>query len=424
MDTQLTIEKIVSGGRGLAHHDGTTIFVDGALPGEVVKARLEKGGARWAIGQLQSIEQPSQYRQTPHEAHYFVCSPWQAVDYSYQLELKQTILKEIFDRPGLELPVLPFATVNSPLPALGYRNKLEFAVVADDAGQLSLQLHQRGSHEAFVAAPDGCVLGTPEMNQMVVAVLQRMNAMAAPDVFKSVIIRKSLVDNALMVVIMVEKSRKQDWQRLVVPGLDNLIVALVQTDDRPRLLWSRGNQNLTEASAVGRLDYGWNSFYQVNPAAFELALPAIVEAVPTGSRVADLYGGVGVIGLAVAGRSADVLGIEVDPAAVVAARANAARLNIANYRVTTASAELLTATHLLGRDVVIVDPPRSGLHERTIASLMAASPAVIVYVSCDPVTQARDITRLQEQYVAQSVQPFDFYPGTPHMETLVVLHRR
>ena len=144
---------------------------------------------------------------------------------------------------------------------------------------------------------------------------------------------------------------------------------------------------------------------------------------PAGSTVVDAYGGTGAIGLRLAGTAAQVVGIESDAAAAEVATANADRAGISNYR----SLAGPTETHreaLQTADVVVVDPPRAGLTSEFIRHLLSAKPERIIYLSCNPATQARDLIALSPSYMAGDVAGLDFYPGTLHLESLSVLTRR
>jgi 23S rRNA (uracil1939-C5)-methyltransferase len=156
---------------------------------------------------------------------------------------------------------------------------------------------------------------------------------------------------------------------------------------------------------------------------FEHALRDILDNVPSGARVVDLYGGVGTIGLPAAKIARSVVGVEINQSSVDLANLNAAKADIANYTAVAVPAERMDTRVLKEADCVIVDPPRAGLHQRVIGYLLEAAPKRIIYLSCNPVTQARDLMMLAPDYRAESVLGYDFYPGTLHIETLAVLDR-
>jgi len=418
MTKQVTFEKIVGGGKALGYLDGKPCFAAGPLPGEVCDVVVKREKAGFAEANVARIVQPVAERSLPAEDHYLECSPWQNVVYDRQLELKRAMLAEAYSGPKLHLPVTAMTGAKK---QIGYRNKLEFSLRKGE--HVDLAFHARGSYEELVVLPEGCRLGSEAINKAALAIAGRIEALKLAGYVETVTVRQSVANGGLLGVVALHQVPKRAWDDLGGLGLAGLVVTRVRHRDAHELVWHDGELQLEEKIAGLNLAYPYDGFFQTNPPAFEDALAGILAAIPKGANVVDLYGGVGSIGLAVAGRADSVVGVEVNLSSVEWSLGNADRNGIVNYTAVHAPAERLEAKVLRGADCVIVDPPRAGLHGRVIDSLLEAGPARIVYLSCNPATQVRDVQLLSEAYRAQGVDGFDFYPGTLHLESLVVLDR-
>ncbi len=421
MSQIVTFDKIVPEGKALAHWHDKALFVVGPLPGESARVAITREKRHWAEGVVREYMTTSQHRQRPYEEHYGSCSPWQAVDYAHQLELKQAMLAEVYGRPGLELPV---ASMQGSSRQQGYRNKLEFTLMTDEAGRLALAFHRRGSYRQLVAAPHGCVLGTEEMNGAARALADRLQGLGLAGVAETLTVRQSHTHGRVIAVLLVQEPVARDWSRLLGPEVAGLAVVRKMRHDQYETLWHQGELELAETIGGVELHYPWDSFFQVNVPTFAQALESILAALEPGTKVVDLYGGAGTIGLPAARIAREVVGVEAVASSVELAARNAARNGLENYRAVAVLSEKMDVELLQGADTIIVDPPRAGLHPKVVRFLLAAGPRQIVYLSCNPVTQARDIIALAEGYAAGSVAGFDFYPGTLHLESLVTLKRR
>jgi 23S rRNA (uracil1939-C5)-methyltransferase len=366
---------------------------------------------------LLEVTKPSRHRHEAREEHFRLCSPWQGVEYGYQLELKRGMLAEIFGRPELELEVKGLVAAPE---QFGYRNKLEFGLATREDGRLELAFHARGSETHMVPLPRGCVLGSAAINTAALAMVEQLNQLEIGE-GASLMIRESHTDGKILAVVGLGRRIKRDWGRLQIPEATGVVVSQVRPGHAHERLWEAGETNLQERVGGVDLRYPFDGFFQTNVPAFEHALERILAAVPAKARVVDLYGGVGAIGLPVAKIARSVVGVEINGGAAEQAAANAARAGLTNYEALALPAERLPVEALKGSEVVIVDPPRAGLDRRVVAALLETAPKRIIYLSCNPVTQARDIMMLAEKYRAGAVTGFDFYPGTLHVESLIVL---
>jgi 23S rRNA (uracil1939-C5)-methyltransferase len=418
MQKTVMFEKIVGGGVALGYTDGKPCFAGGPLPGETAVVEVLKDKPHHMEAAVLELVRKAGSRTGRAEAHYLLCSPWQDVDYAYQLQLKREVLEETFGRPELKLPVLGMTAAAE---TLSYRNKLEFSLSKRDGG-LDLAFHRRGSYEDVVALPEGCALGSKKMNEAALELAGRAHRLGLDDYMETLTVRRSVATGDLLGHIALhEAPRKLDYSGLADKTLAGVVVSQVRRRSDHELIWSNGVTSLVERLGGSDLEYPYDGFFQTNVTMFETILDAMLAAMPRGGRIIDIYGGVGTIGLAAAKFSREVVGVELNVSSVKLAEANAGRAGLTNYQSIGVSAGRIDPELLAGADCVVVDPPRAGLEVRLVRQLLAARPKKIVYLSCNPATQARDLVLLGEAYRAPGINGFDLYPGTLHLESLAVL---
>ncbi|GAC1371733.1 MAG: 23S rRNA (uracil(1939)-C(5))-methyltransferase RlmD [Candidatus Saccharimonadales bacterium] len=420
MTKTVTFEKIVGGGKAMGHADGKPCFASGPLPGETCVVELVKDKPGFAEAVVVSIADDSSRRSGAAEAHYLSCSPWQNVDYEYQLKLKKVILTEAFGRLGFEVPVKDLIKSTH---LSGYRNKLEFSLKPVN-GQLELAFHARGSYEDLVVLPEGCKLGHPAMNAAALKLAKAAHAMKLDGYIETLTVRRSEATGALLGHIALHQVPKRDWSDLKLAEFAGVVVSRVRRRVEHELVWTSGQTTLTEKVGGLELSYPYDGFFQTNIPMFEKILENIITEVPAAGRLIDLYGGVGTIGLSAAGKTGEVVGVEINASSVELAKENAASAGITNYRAIQSPAQRLDSKMLMEADCIIVDPPRAGLELRVVNEIMAAAPQKIIYLSCNPVTQARDWQLLSEAYQTDGVTGYDMYPGTLHLESLMIFERK
>lgn len=418
MTKTVTFEKIVGGGKALGYLDGKPCFAAGPLPGETAEVEIIKEKPGFAEAAVANITSTHERRQGEAEPHYLSCSPWQNVDYDYQLELKQAVLADAFSRTDVGVADILGADVR-----FGYRNKLEFSLNPTN-DKLELAFHHRGSYENLITLPEGCILGSPSMNEAALKLAAAAHTLKLDGYIETLTVRRSESTGELLGHIALHQVPKRDWTDLKVAELATVVVSRVRRRVEHELVWDSGQTTLTENVGGMELSYPYDGFFQTNIPMFEMILQKIMEAVPEGAKIVDLYGGVGTIGLAAATKAKEVLGVEINASSVEQAAENAARAGLANYQAVRAPAQRLESKYLAGADCIIVDPPRAGLEQRVVLGILAAAPQRIIYLSCNPVTQARDFQLLSEAYETEEVTGYDMYPGTLHLESLMVLDRK
>jgi 23S rRNA (uracil1939-C5)-methyltransferase len=414
---EVTISKMVHGGQGLGElAEGLKVFVWNALPGETVKIRIIKEKRSYAEAIAEEIIIPSPQRIPAMEANYLSTSPWQIVNFTTENEYKKDIVAELFAGAKIELPALQDVIHDDR--QWQYRNKMEYSFWGDDDG-LHLALHQRGTHGKQIVS--GSKLATQTIDDAANAITEQLNELhARAGDLKTIIVRCNQKGEA--VAALYTKLKKFSKLELP-PELKGLRVyhsnpkspASVPTE----LLYELGSTKLTDDLLGQIFHYDVDSFFQVNPPVFEMALAAIKEHI-TEPTITDMYAGVGTIGLSVASQAVDL--IELDPATAHMAAENASFSRLDTTVVEASSEKSLD--FISGIHPVIFDPPRAGLHDKVVEKVLDMLPPKVIYLSCNPATQARDLAKLTDKYDIVDFQIYNFFPRTPHIESLAILVRK
>jgi len=435
----LSIDSLAFGGAGVARLDGYVVFVADGIPGDRVRAVVQKSKRAYAEARAVEMIEPSPERVPARAAH--PGAPWQVLPYERQLEAKQAQVEDALRRigrlDGFELePIVPADEV------WRYRNKLEYSFGTGADGRLVCGFHAPGRWDEIVEVTD-CLLASSAGNAARERVVSwcRAQGLTAFDrrggegLLRNLVVRESRRGGELQVRLVTSPSR--------IDG-DGLARA---ADPVGGLLWTRldsvaettqggetellaGSDRLEEEIGGMRMRISPNAFFQTNTEMAErLYRLAIEYAAPAASdRVYDLYCGIGTIGLLMAPRAGEVWGLELIEEAIADAIANA-RLNEVDNARFFAGDVRLALRELVDRagrpDVLVVDPPRSGLSQKVVRRVMEARPRRIVYVSCNPTTLAPNAAQLVSDggYRLQRVRAVDMFPQTPHIECVALLER-
>ncbi len=427
---KVKIEKLVFGGAGLGHlEDGRVVFVWNALPGEEVEFELIKKEKTHWEGMATKILNPSPARLEPKEAHYLSCSPWQIMTQDEENKWKIEMAKETYKKIGgfdCELEMVGDGV------SWGYRNKMEYSFVESD-GVIGLSFFGRGTKTRQPI--EVCELANTEINRVARLILDWINKnKISMRSLKAMILRSNLRNEVIVALFIKDKLEFADF-----PVLDKNFVGFklyYSTHKSPAsvptaLLHAEGQDYLVESILGTPLKYGMFSFFQINISVFEMALNDIGKFLDKNKSVVDFYSGVGSICLPLYNmyKSAvlvdsceDAIGFAGEN--VEALRTDLSRpLSSAEARETKAvcmPAERVT--ELIESDkILIVDPPRAGLHEKVIKRILEQKPSRVIYLSCNLSTQARDLKLLSEAYRVVFTKLYNFFPRTPHVEGLCVL---
>jgi 23S rRNA (uracil1939-C5)-methyltransferase len=411
---EVVIQKLVHGGQGLGElPDGRKVFVWNALPGETVRVRIIRKKNSYAEAIAEEIVQASPERVSPREENYLATSPWQILPLAAENKYKQHIVDELFTREKVTLPTHDVAIISGP--EWQYRNKMEYSFWGDDDG-LHLALYRRGSHGKQIVT--GSTLAMPTLDAAANAMLVRLQKMhvRAGDL-KTIVVRCSQKGQAVASLFVKTKTFSEFDLPIELKGLRVYYSNPKSPASVPtKLLFELGDPTLQDVVLGKQFMYDVDSFFQVNVPVFEAALARIKEHC-TGATITDMYAGVGSIGLSVAHERVNL--IELDHASAGMARVNAAVSQL-DANVIEASTEKVLE-YITGAESVIFDPPRSGLHDKVVARVLETVPQQLVYLSCNPATQARDLAKLTGKYIIEHFEVYNFFPHTPHIETLAIL---
>lgn len=443
---ELVITGMTAEGNGVGRHRDVAVFVPGAAIGDSLKVRVVKTAKNHAFGKIEQILTPSPDRIAVDCPVFSQCGGcvYRHLSYEAEQRVKEQRVRDAITRlAGLpELDIAPLVGAQQPD---GYRNKAQLPIGRDADGRLVVGFYAPRSHR--IVACDTCAL-QPEVFARAVQAFRQWEQEHPQTVYEEttgtgklrhLYLRQARATGELMVCVVVNGNRLSGEERLAellrehTPELTSLILnenrerTNVILGKNCRTLW--GQDAITDVLCGLRFRISPLSFYQVNrDQAERLYEKAADYAGLTGREtVLDLYCGTGTIGLSMAGRAGKLLGVEVVPEAVEDARRNARENGVGNAEFFCGDAAQ-AAQRLLARgerpDVVVLDPPRKGCDAALIDAVAQMSPPRVVYVSCDPATLARDLTRFAPAgYRAHALTPFDLFPRTAHVECVVRLER-
>ena len=456
------IEDYAAEGKSLARVDGKVIFVEGAVPGDIVDIQLQKNKADWAEGFVKKFHTYSEIRVKPFCSHFGVCGgcQWQMLPYEQQMAYKHKQVVDNLTRIAkIALPEI--APILGASETEGYRNKVEYTFATERyipfeefkamkaAGQEPKKspgsggFHARGFFEKVVEI-DKCYLQAEPTNEIRKTVVNFAIENDMP--FYNIKQHQGCLRN-----IFVRNTTKGEWMVNLILGYDGkekreqlLNLLLEKFPQITTLLYTinekrndsmqdlvpqvfSGNGYITEMLEDFAFKISPKSFFQTNSKQAEKLYQVTRDfAELTGKEVVyDLYCGTGSIGIFCSEKAKKIIGVEVVAEAIEDAKVNALMNNLTDTAffagdVIDICDDVFFDTH--GKaDVIITDPPRAGMHEKLVRKLLEMEAPTIVYVSCNPATQARDLGLLSEKYTVTKIQPVDMFPHTLHIENVVQL---
>lgn len=456
----VTIESVAAEGKALTHVDGTVVFVEFAVPGDVVDIQVYKKKKNYMEGFIKRMVKPSPQRLEPFCEHFGVCGGcrWQPLPYDLQLQAKQQQVWDQLVRIG-HLDIPPISPIIGSDKTVFYRNKLEYsfsskrwilrhedpeAIPPQD--RVGLGFHV-GKFFDKVLDIKQCWLQKEPSNAIRLFIkeyavnhgLEFYDIRENHGFLRNMFIRTTEAGAVMLILCFAREDREARTSLLdAIAGRFPEITSLYYVintklndsiSDQECILY-KGEDAIYETMEGLTFKIGPKSFYQTNsPQAYKLYSVAREFADLTGSEVVyDLYTGTGTIAQFVSAKASKVIGIEYVPEAIEDAKVNAARNGITNCTFFAGDMkDILTAGFIAGHgrpDVVILDPPRAGIHPDVAEVILQAAPSKIVYVSCNPASQARDLAILSQAYNITAVQPVDMFPHTMHVENVCALRRR
>lgn len=466
----ITIESVAAEGKCIFHYDDKVVFVPFCVPGDVVDVQITKKKHSFMEGRVERIISYSKVRETPMCEHFGICGgcKWQNLPYEEQLKAKQQQVFDQLTRIGkVELP--PFQPILGSVKTKEYRNKLEFgcankrwytkeeiaALPPKEEGQegnlseSAIGFHITGAFDKIYPIKK-CWLMDDLHNEIrnEISRYAKENSISFYDIraqhglLRDLMMRNSNTGEFMLLVQFHydEEGDEQKAMQLLQHIADTFpqITSLIYVDNQKgndtfgdlELTTFKGTDFIYETMEDLKFKVGPKSFYQTNTdQAYHLYCVARSFAQLTGGElVYDLYTGTGTIANFVAHQAKQVIGIEYVPEAIEDAKENS-HVNGINNTLFYAGdmKDILTDDFIQEHgqpDVIITDPPRAGMHADVVKVILNAAPKRIVYVSCNPATQARDLQLMDADYKVAAVQPVDMFPHTPHVENVVLLKRR
>lgn len=417
---ELTLDKIVGGGQSLGTlEDGRKVFVWGGLPDETVQVQLTRKKSNYAEGVVTDVLKASKQRIEPKDPEsYLSTSPWQIMSMETENHYKAALIEEAFELHNIVLPN-PIEVYSDGV-EYGYRNKVEFSFWFQVETQLlSLAFYRRGTHGKI--AIEGTSLASDGINAKGKQILDALNELKIIGrQLKTLLIRSSANGDVAWQLYVKEEDFDAEALLAKLPAGENGEVIFSNPKSPASVITKKlagTGTPLSDTILDVPFTYATEGFFQINLPVYQQALTDMKQWVVDGRQVVDLYSGVGSIGLTIGGPGVTL--VELNEHAVREMERNIEELKIDATAVLAASEQALD--YITGDKTIIVDPPRAGLHEAVIDRLLEEKPERIIYLSCNPVTQARDVARLAEVYGVKEHRGYNFFPHTPHIENLVVL---
>ncbi len=444
----LDIEDLAYGGAGVGRVDGMVIFVDHAVPGDRVRARITKKAKNHAQAILEAIEKPSERRIEAPCPLFGTCGgcAWQNLPYEDQLKWKQKQVADTLTHlGGLALPEIR-PIIGSP-EIWNYRNKMEYTFGSAPDGKTILGFHLPERYDRILEVPR-CLIHPGSFDAILKTLgefarahgLSAYNQRTHQGFLRHAVLRHSKTTGGIVLVLITSEGEFPNPGGLAArlkeacPAFQGLVwginrgVAEVAVIEERKFLW--GDPILRETVNGLTFDISPEAFFQTNTAAAEILYQTVVEMAELSAddRILDAYCGAGAIALHCAHRAGKIVGVEISREAIWNARANARANGFSNALFISApmSDGLALARSAVAGDFsrVIIDPPRGGMDKKSLAALISAQAPVFLYVSCNPSTLARDLRTIAEGgYSVDAVQPIDMFPHTHHIETIARLKK-
>lgn len=446
------IDDLAFGGKGVAKHEGKIIFVDGGLPGDKANARITKVKPNYCESKIEDIVKPSPFRINPVCEHFDICGgcKWQDYQYNMQLKYKQEQLRQHLIRiAGIDNPTVePIIAARK---TYFYRNKMEYSFHQDTNGDLLLGLHYQGFFDR-VFNLNRCHLQSELSSQIVNFVRDECRKLNLPayhikehkGLMRFLVIREGKFTNEILInivtggdydkhaenIIRLGKAIAARFKNInsVIWSVNSRKANIARADSYPPMPDKGmifGRDHIFEKLNEYKYRISADSFFQTNSFQAQLLYDTIIDYAGFSKNdiVCDLYCGTGTIAIHISGLVKSVIGIEAIESSVIDARSNAELNGVNNVKFVTAKVEDYTGQPGVF-DKLIVDPPRAGIHPKALKGIINLSPKVIIYVSCNPATLARDIAGFKEAgYALEKSVAVDMFPHTYHIESVSKLTR-
>ncbi|MDN7229220.1 23S rRNA (uracil(1939)-C(5))-methyltransferase RlmD [Planococcus sp. N064] len=440
----LTIKRLGINGEGIGFFKRNVIFVPGALPGEEITAQVTNIKRNFAEARILKMRKPSPHRQTPPCPIYDACGGCQLqhMTYSQQLVEKRDLVVQALERYLKGTDVLVNDTIGMEDP-WHYRNKSQFQTRLKGTKVIA-GLFAEGSHQLLDI--EQCLVQHPDTTVITNAVKRILEELKMPiydgktmkGILRTIVVRTGLKTGEIQLVLVTTRSKIPQKELLLekLQKIDTNLVSIVQNINKEKTSLIFGEETITlygkdtihEELGELAFDLSARAFFQLNPIQTVKLYDEIKRAAQlTGTeKVVDAYCGVGTIGLWLADGAGELRGMDIIHDSVVDAKANAKRQGVkAKYVTGTAEKWLeLWSKEDFVPDVLTVDPPRTGLADSLLKTILTVKPQRFVYTSCNPSTLAKDLQQLTKVYRIKYIQPVDMFPQTAQVEAVCLLERK
>jgi len=417
---EVRIEKLAFGGKGIGQFEGRKVFVNDAVPGDLVECSLSRIKPNYFEAKLVKIIKSSDLRIKPKCKHFDICGgcTWQYLNYDEQLKIKETQVKEALEHiGGFKNPIVkPIIGCDEPW---FYRNKMEFSFYKEMVG-----LHPKGyRYEVFDL--NECFLESPEIPK----ILEQVRNIIKPGII-SIVIREGKRTNERLINLIYDEAEidRVKFTEFMKPFATSIYITkkIAKRGQKTQLIEEHlhGKKTLTEEMCGLKFEILPQAFFQPNTLQAEKLYKTVagLGEIKAKHIVFDLFCGTGTIGMTLASEAKFVFGADTNKSAIQNAEQNAKSNNIQNIEFFAGDAYKIIKELDIKPDIVVVDPPRSGLSKKLTEKLAKLKPKRIIYVSCNPTTQARDLKTLKKShYKLEVTQPVDMAPHTYHIETVAKL---
>ncbi|MCK4994823.1 MAG: 23S rRNA (uracil(1939)-C(5))-methyltransferase RlmD [Candidatus Omnitrophica bacterium] len=421
---RINIEKIIYPGKSLSRKDNKIVLTDSGIAGETVKCSLVKDKKNYIQAKTDAVITPSAHRKDPRCTHFHICSAYQYIDYEQQLKIKKDQLQEIFSNfPGQ----LISKKVRASNIIWGYRNKIHLHIITDNNTTVCAY-HAPGKSNKFTPI-DRCFLATDLMNRLISEFLLCL----APGMEKyvnEITLQRSLSSKKFLLCCYGPLKKKELEVLNPMLELKNKfslagIVYINKRKAEKSILF--GKDQLSEKVAGKTFLFGCQSFFQINIPMLELLIKDLKKELPHSAEqsLLDLYCGVGTFAIALSGFFPNIKAVDSSRANISFLKKNMSINAISHIETVNAKcANWIKNAQKKPPDTIIVDPPRRGLENEVIEAINKIKPGLIAYISCDPATLCRDLKKLFQEYSLRNINAYDFFPHTPHIETLSILEKK
>ena len=431
---RLIPDRWAAGGRALGRHEGRVVLVAGAVPGDSVTAEIRRDRGRFVEAVARSIDVPSRGRRSvpcPIQDRCGGC-PLMPMDEGAQQDAKRRFVIDALERIA-KVRTAPVEAIDAPRPWLGYRGKIELVFGRDREGRSVLGYHAHGDESGIVDVP-ACAVADPRVQPLVDLVRTSFLEAPSPPLGARVAFRVAATGSDRLIVFfgeVVPAATRTEFAQVAMrrePSLTGVASVVAETGRRggAKTVSIAGRPWLSETILGTTFRVPPAAFLQVHPRAAEVLGRHLLEATTGVESVIELYSGVGGFGLAFTRRGASTTIVEADAAAVSCGEEAAERNGISGVRFVRSDAGrfLERVPGSARHDLLIADPPRTGLGRGVVDGIARLAPRRIALVSCDPATMARDIAGLTGHgYRLERVTPFDLFPQTAHVEAVAWLAR-